>query len=344
MASCCSRGRVIFDARPPMDAAEQIAARAGASAPGRCRRSCSSLWRLTGRRAPRLRPAPAHERQRGVVQSGANCSGNGSDGLPRPAGMDRPRARARQEAAADSGEAWDGKLTLLPFGGFEDCDRVYAVVEPGPDYGHVLAWKQGLPARLGARDARGRHDHRRPRPVRRLRGTAARRRPARRRRATTSPARRCSNTSTSATRTHGLSLELMDQLIAFYRRAMVDWRTPLADGTLAQDAPLARVALRHAIATDDAELVARAGRRRRDARRAAAGQRDRHRPGAEPRRPPGRRSAGAGRRAGGARCARLHRQRGLARTGRPAAGSAAPSPAPPRSPNAWPAARRRPRA
>ena len=24
----------------------------------------------------------------------------------------------------------------------------------------------------------------------------------------------------------------MDKLVAFYRRAMVDWRTPLADGTL----------------------------------------------------------------------------------------------------------------
>jgi hypothetical protein len=55
--------------------------------------------------------------------------------------------------------------------------------------------------------------------------------------------------------THGLTIELMDKLVAFYRRAMVDWRAPLADGTLGQNGPLSRIALRHAVAKDDAELV-----------------------------------------------------------------------------------------
>jgi hypothetical protein len=55
---------------------------------------------------------------------------------------------------------------------------------------------------------------------------------------------------------HGLPLELLDKLVAFYRRAVVDWRTPLAEGTLARDATLSHIALRHAVATDDAGLVA----------------------------------------------------------------------------------------
>ena len=65
--------------------------------------------------------------------------------LPRPAGLDRARARQRRRSAAATASAWDGKLTALPFGGFEYSDRIYVVVEPGADYGHVLAWKQGLP-------------------------------------------------------------------------------------------------------------------------------------------------------------------------------------------------------
>jgi hypothetical protein len=37
---------------------------------------------------------------------------------------------------------------------------------------------------------------------------------------------------------------------------MIDWRTPLADGTLRRLPATARAALHHAIATDDADLVA----------------------------------------------------------------------------------------
>ncbi len=48
----------------------------------------------------------------------------------------------------------------------------------------------------------------------------------------------------------------MDKLVAFYRRAVVDWRGPLAAGTLDRSPGIARVALHHAIATDDAGLVA----------------------------------------------------------------------------------------
>ncbi|CAB3770933.1 hypothetical protein LMG29660_06765 [Burkholderia puraquae] len=50
-------------------------------------------------------------------------------------------------------------------------------------------------------------------------------------------------------------LTLADKLIAFYREAVIDWRTPLADGTLAAQPMLARHALQHAIDRDDAGLT-----------------------------------------------------------------------------------------
>jgi len=48
----------------------------------------------------------------------------------------------------------------------------------------------------------------------------------------------------------------MDKLVSFYCRAVIDWRTPLANGTLRRLPATARAALHHAIASDDADLVA----------------------------------------------------------------------------------------
>ena len=55
---------------------------------------------------------------------------------------------------------------------------------------------------------------------------------------------------------HGMPQALADKLTAFYRRALVDWRGPLAAGTLAQSPRLANLALRHALVNDDGALVA----------------------------------------------------------------------------------------
>lgn len=54
---------------------------------------------------------------------------------------------------------------------------------------------------------------------------------------------------------HGMPQALADALVAFYRRALVDWRGPLAAGTLMQSPRLAGLALQHAISKDDAALV-----------------------------------------------------------------------------------------
>ncbi|MFT3722903.1 MAG: SMI1/KNR4 family protein [Hyphomonadaceae bacterium] len=50
-----------------------------------------------------------------------------------------------QQVSNDHGRPFDGVLRYLPIGGFEYTDRLYVCVEPGPEYGSVHAWMQGLP-------------------------------------------------------------------------------------------------------------------------------------------------------------------------------------------------------
>jgi len=245
--------RVIFDARPPMDEAQVAALQAQCAGP--LPPELLSLWRLTaGGRIDYDLHLHMNGNEESVVWS--ELFYNGGDGPRDLQGWIDHERQGAQEAAADSGEPWDGKLTLLPFGGFEDCDRVYAVVEPGPDYGHVLAWKQGLPAPWAHEMHEDGMTTVAPDLCAAFEALQLDEDPL-------APAgdyftgQALLEYIDQRHQAHGLSLELMDRLIAFYRRAMVDWRTPLAAGTLAQDAPLARVALRHAIATDDAELVGR---------------------------------------------------------------------------------------
>jgi len=245
--------RVVFDAQPPMTQ-EQIAA-VQAVCSGPLPPELLALWRLTaGGRVD----YDLHLRMNGNEESvgWSELFWNGSDAFHDLQGWIAHELEGAKEAAAESDEAWDGKLTLLPIGGLEDCDRIYAVVESGADYGHVLAWKQGLPAAWAhemhedgmttvSHDLCAAFDalHLDEDPL--------------------EPAGEYFTGQTlleyldQRHQEHGLTIELMDKLIAFYRRAMVDWRTPLAEGTLGQNGPLSRIALRHAVATDDAELVGR---------------------------------------------------------------------------------------
>lgn len=159
-----------------------------------------------------------------------------------------------QEVAEERAHAWNGKLHALPFGGFEHHDRVYAVVEPGAEHGHIIAWKRGIPpswthqlhvdsiATIAA-DLRSAFAalHLPEDPLQ--------------------PSEEFFEGSTflphvaGRIEEHGLDRELADRLIAFYREAIRDWRARLADGTLAADRELALNALEHAIGTDDPALV-----------------------------------------------------------------------------------------
>jgi hypothetical protein len=245
--------RVIFDARPPMPS-EQIAA-VQALCAGPIPPDLVALWQQTA--GGRI-DYDLHLRMNGNEEavSWSELFWNGSDGYHDLQGWIDHERQVAQEAAAAGDQSWDGKLTTLPFGGFEHSDRIYAVVEPGADYGHILAWKQGLPeAWAHALHEDGlttvAHDLNAAFAVLHL---------------DEDPLEPAGDYFTGQALlaylderhgTHGLALELMDRLVEFYRRATVDWKSPLADGTLSRDSRLSRIALRHAVATDDAALVER---------------------------------------------------------------------------------------
>lgn len=244
-------GRVIFDARAPITA-EQLAA-VEAACIGPVPPSLLALWRETS--------GGALDYDLSVHMNGgeepihwAELFGHGPEGF-----LDLPGwiAHERQAGAQTDtqGQTWSPKLAALPFGGFEDTDRLYAVTEPGAQFGHILAWKQGLPEAW----PHAMHDDGLATVATGLEGAFAALHLAE------DPLEPAGDYFTGQALLdylderhgdHGLDLDLADKLIAYYRRALVDWRKPLAEGRLNEVQPLAgQIALRHAIATDDPALV-----------------------------------------------------------------------------------------
>ena len=127
-------GRVIFDAQPPINAQQLAVVEAaciGPVPPG-----LLSLWRQTC--------GGALDYDLSVRMGGgeepilwAELFGHGPEGF-----HDLPGwiAHERQAGASvdSEGKAWSPKLAALPFGGFEDTDRLYVLTEPGAQFGHVL--------------------------------------------------------------------------------------------------------------------------------------------------------------------------------------------------------------
>lgn len=243
--------RVIFEAQPPMPEARIAAVQALCEGP--LPDALVALWRHTaGGRLDYDLSLPMNGNVEAV--SFAELFHDGSDAYRDLQGWIEHEQELAEEAAAEEGRAWNGKLRYLPFGGFEYLDRVYASVEPGPDHGCIVAWKKGLPPAwthrlhedsvstiaadlLGAFGA--------------LQLDADPLAPADDYFAGQSLLEYLDERREE----HGLDAGLIDKLIAFYRRAVVDWRGPLAEGTLHQQPSASRAALRHAITTDDASLV-----------------------------------------------------------------------------------------
>ncbi|SCX39132.1 SMI1/KNR4 family protein [Variovorax sp. EL159] len=243
--------RVIFDAQPPMPA-QQIAA-VQALCAGPLPEALVALWQQTS--GGRLDYDLTLEMNGNIEAiSWTELFWDGSDGYHDLQGWIEHEQELAEDAADESGTPWSGKLTHLPFGGFEYTDRIYAVVEPGAEHGHIVAWKKGLPpawthalhedgVTTVATDLHGAFAalHLEEDPL--------------------APAGDYFSGQTlleyldDRHQDHGLDLDLMDKLVAFYSRAVLDWRTPLAEATLRHRPALARVALRHAIATDDAALI-----------------------------------------------------------------------------------------
>ena len=244
--------RVIFDAQPPMPQQQIDAVQALCSGP--LPEALVALWRETaGGRLDYDLSLEMNGNLEGI--SWSELFWNGSDGYNDLQGWIEHEQELAQEAAEESGTPWSGKLTHLPFGGFEYTDRIYAVVEPGAAHGQIVAWKKGLPPAW----THALHEDTVNTIAPELLGAFAALR------LDEDPLAPTSDYFSGQTllaylddrhEDHGLDLDLMDKLVTFYCRAVVDWRTPLAEGTLRHKSQLARVALRHAIGTDDPRLVA----------------------------------------------------------------------------------------
>lgn len=242
--------RVLIDAQPPMSDAR--IAEVEAVCEGPLPPALLDLWRLTagGELAYDLRAQMDGNEE---ALSWSELFYDGSDQYRDLQGWIEHEQECAQEAAAEDGATWNGKLRYLPIGGFEYCDRIYVAVEPGPRAGAVVAWKQGLPGWTHTLQQDGI--------------------------ATIAPdlhtafAALCLETDPEEDQDstglrvleyldervsdHGMPDGLAERVAAFYRRALVDWRGPLEAGTLAGSPNLASLALQHAVAKDDAVLVRR---------------------------------------------------------------------------------------
>lgn len=240
--------RVLIEVQPPMSEAriDEIEAICAGPLPQALR----ELWRLTagGELAYDL-----HAQMDGNEEalSWSELFYDGSDQYRDLAGWIEHEQECAEEAAEESGESWDGKLRYLPIGGFEYCDRIYVYLGPGAQAGGIVAWKQGLPGWTHALQQDGiatiADD---------LRGAFAELCLEEDPEDPDSTGIRVLEYLDERVADHGMPQALADKLTAFYRRALVDWRGPLAAGTLAQSPRLANLALRHALVNDDGALVA----------------------------------------------------------------------------------------
>lgn len=243
--------RVIFDAQPPM-ASEQVAAVQAVCA-GPLPPALLTLWQHTagGRLDYDLMLAMGGNEE---AISWAELFWNGSDGYRDLQGWIEHEQACCEEAAIESGTPWHGQISALPIGGFESTDRIYVVLEPGPTQGQIVAWKQGLPeawTHALHEDSMSVIAPDLPAAFAALHLSEDPLAPS----ADYFSGQTLLEYLDERHQAHGLELELLDKLIAFYRRALIDWRTPLADGSLRHQAELAKTALRHAIVTDDAALI-----------------------------------------------------------------------------------------
>ena len=244
--------RVIFDAQPPMPK-DRIAA-IEAQCAGPLPEALLALWTHTagGRLDYDL---SASMNGNAEALSWSELFWDGSDGYRDLQGWIEHEQELAQEAAMEEGRIWNGKLTHLPFGGFEYLERIYAVVKPGPEHGRIVAWKRGLPPAW----RHALHEDGVSALAPDLQGAFAALH------LDEDPLAPVSDYFSGQSlleylddrcEGHGLDRHLMEKLLAHYRRAVVDWRMPLANGTLREQPSAARAALRHAIATDDPGLVA----------------------------------------------------------------------------------------
>ncbi len=246
--------RVIYDAQPPLT--EDRLARIQSLCGGEIPHDLLALWKLTagGRLAYDLTLRMDGNEE---AISWSELFYEGSSGYRDLIEWIEHERELAQEAHEHRGEVWNGKLGVVPIGGFEYCDRIYVVTDPdAPEFGSVLAWKQGLPpAWRGTlhQDAVATVADDLVSAFRELHLETDPLAPP----ADYSVSDEFLDYLSERQDDHGMPKALIDKLKAFYRRALVDWRTPLAEGTLATRPDLVRLSIRDAIESDDASLVER---------------------------------------------------------------------------------------
>ncbi|MGE6920228.1 SMI1/KNR4 family protein [Achromobacter kerstersii] len=241
-------GRVLIAVQPPMSDA-RIAEIESACA-GPLPQALRDLWRLTagGELAYDLRAQMDGNEE---ALSWSELFYDGSDHYRDLQGWIEHEQECAEEAATDDGETWNGTLRYLPIGGFEYCDRIYVATEPGPRAGSIVAWKQGLPGWTHALQQDGIATIA-PDLLAAFAALCLETDPEN---DVDSPGVRVLEYVDERVSDHGMPQALADALIAYYRRALVDWRGPLAAGTLMESPRLAGLALQHALSNDDAALV-----------------------------------------------------------------------------------------
>ena len=250
-------GRVIFDAQPPLSEAAIAAVQATCRGP--LPAGLLALWRQTagGRLAYDLDlEIETSEGRRIEAISWTELFYPDSGRYRDLWGWIEHEQEQALEIAEDAGLDHDGKLDYLPFGGFEYCDRIYAVTAAdAPDCGGVLAWKMGLPPAWAPALTEDAVTSFAPDLHAAFAQLALHQDPL--------APHEDYHAGTELLeylderRAQGLPAELADALLAFYRRALIDWRGLLETGTLAAHPRALRLALAHAVEQDDAGLLRR---------------------------------------------------------------------------------------
>ncbi|NMK47425.1 SMI1/KNR4 family protein [Achromobacter sp. Bel] len=240
--------RVLIAVQPPL--AETRIAEIESACAGPLPNALRDLWRLTagGELAYDLRATMDGNAE---ALSWAELFYDGSDHYRDLQGWIEHEQACAEEAAEEDGETWNGTLRYLPIGGFEYCDRIYVTVEPDPRAGSIVAWKKGLPGWTHALQQDGIATIA-PDLHAAFAALCLETDPDQ---DEDSPGVRVLEYLDERVSDHGMPQALADKVTAFYLRARVDWRGPLAAGTLLASPYLAGLALQHALAHDDAALV-----------------------------------------------------------------------------------------
>lgn len=177
----------------------------------------------------------------------------GSDGYRDLWGWIDHERELAAEAAAQRGREARAELDVLPFGGFEYLERMYVLVAKGPDHGAVLAWQKGLPPAWRFRLHQDSVTSLAP-DVREL---------FRMLHLESDPEDgdddgvRMLEAIDELAQLGDAGRSAADSLRQVVRRAVLDWRDAVRDGSIASRGALRRRALEHAAREDDVELMKR---------------------------------------------------------------------------------------